>query len=254
MARKPTLSPTKITTYLACPVKYRWTYLDPRGRMLLRAKSYYSFGTTLHRVLEQFHDTEQTGVTTTAEVLAAYEEGWIDAGFASAEEMAEVFGEGKEILERYVAEEKQSQRKAKTLFVEKQLRLDLGDFALIGRIDRVDEYEDGTLEIVDYKSGRQEVTQEDVENDIAMLCYQLLMRHKFPDQPVCATILALRSGRRATVAATDAQLAEFQADLVVLGRQILSEQLEDHQPVAKPLCVNCDFRSLCSQYPDFVLE
>src|SRR5579862_10058155 len=172
--RKPSLSPTKLSIYLACPVKYRWTFIDDRGKLYLRAKSYYSFGTTLHRVLERFHSSDDAGVETTDQVMATYEENWIDAGFSSVEEMAEAFHEGKEMLERHVDEIRKRETTAKILFVEKQLKLDMGSFDLTGRIDRIDEHDDGTLEIVDYKTGRDEVTVEDVANDIAMNCYQLL--------------------------------------------------------------------------------
>ncbi len=239
--RKPSVSPSKITTYLACPVKYRYTYVDDRARWLLRAKSYYSFGTTLHRVLQRFHDSGDVGVTTTAEVLAAYEESWIDAGFNSAEEMAEAFGEGKEILERHVATTLAMPEVAKTLFVERQLRQDFGDFVLIGRIDRVDEYEDGTLEIVDYKSGRASVSEEDVASDIAMCCYQLLLRHKYPDRPIRARILALRSSESATHAMSPTEFVEFERDISLLARMILSENFYERKPVRKPICDHCDF-------------
>jgi len=154
MARKPSISPSKLTNYLACPVKYRWTYVDDRGKWYLRSKSYYSFGTSLHRVLERFHSSDDSGVETTDQALAAYEDNWIDAGFSSMEEMAEAYHEGKEMLERHVHEFKKRETKARVLFVEKQLKLDMERFDLTGRIDRVDEHEDGTLEIVDYKTGR----------------------------------------------------------------------------------------------------
>jgi RecB family exonuclease len=249
--RKPTLSPSKITTYLACPVKYRWTYVDDRGKWYLRSKSYYSFGSTLHRVLERFHDQGDTGVTTTEEVMAAYEESWIDAGFSSAEEMAEAFGEGKQILERHVQEAAARPRTAKTIFVERQFRHDLGEFALIGRVDRVDEHEDGSLEIIDYKSGRESVDQEDVSGDIAMACYQLLLRRKFPDKKVSATIIALRTGSQATASMTDEELAEFENDVKTLGGEILHEDYAELIPVFKPLCPHCDFIPLCRKHPEF---
>lgn len=251
VARKPSISPSKITTYLACPVKYRYTYVDDRARWLLRAKSYYSFGTTLHRVLQRFHDSGDMGVTTTSEVMAAYEESWIDAGFSSAEEMAEAYGEGKEILEKHVAATLAHPREAKTLFVEKQLRYDFGDFVLIGRLDRVDEYEDGALEVVDYKSGRESVSAEDVSSDIAMSCYQLLLRKKYPDRQVRARILALRSAESATYALSDSEFAEFERDIATLARMILAEDLYERKPVRKPMCEYCDFLPACKQDPDF---
>jgi hypothetical protein len=92
---KPSLSPSKITTFLACPTKYYWTYIDPKGRYYLRSKHYYSFGTTLHRVLQQFHDASETGVATVGDAVRAMEENWVSAGYTSAEHMAEAAGEGR---------------------------------------------------------------------------------------------------------------------------------------------------------------
>lgn len=251
MARKPTLSPSKITTYLACPVKYKWTYVDARGKWYLRSKSYYSFGSTLHRVLERFHDAGDSGVQTTEEVMAAYDESWIDAGYSSAEEMAEAYGEGRDILERHVQQAAAKPSEAKTLFVERQLRKDLGEFALIGRVDRVDEYPDGTLEVVDYKSGREGVSEEEVASDIAMTSYMLLLKHKFPDRPVRARIIALRTGISAAASLSEEELVRFERDLIVLGREILHEDYSESIPVYKPLCPRCDFLPLCRQHPEF---
>jgi len=253
VARKPTVSPTKISIYLACPVRYVWTYVDPRGKWYLRGKSYYSFGTTLHNVLQRFHDEGDAGVRTVDQALAAMEESWIDVGFTSAEEMQEAFAEGKEILSKYVAAAMQEETPAKTLFVEKMLRYEFPEFALIGRIDRVDEYPDGTLEIVDYKSGRETVSVDDVRSDIAMAVYQLLVRRKYPDQPVRATIIALRSGDRASYSMTDEELSEFESDVHRLGIDIVSTGHEDHVPTPKPLCPRCDFLPLCSKVDGFDL-
>lgn len=249
--RKPTLSPTKISTYLACPVKFRWTYVDSRGKWYLRAKSYYSFGNTLHQVLEKFHADGALGVRTTEEVMALYDESWIDAGFGSAEEMAEAYGEGKVILERHIEEEKRRPLTARTLFVERQLRMDMGEFLLIGRVDRVDEREDGTLEVIDYKSGRESVDEDDVRFDLAMSCYQLLLRHRYPGRQVIGTIIALRSGASATASLSDEEAAELASDIQRLGARILSDEFHDFVPSHKELCRNCDFLPLCRRHEEF---
>lgn len=251
MARKPSLSPTKLSTYLACPVKYRWTYVDGRGKWYLRSKSYYSFGSTLHKVLERFHGAEDNGVETTAEALAAYEENWIDAGFSSAEEMAEAYHEGKEILERHVEEFKKRESTARVLFVEKQLKLDMGLFDLTGRIDRVDEHQDGTLEIVDYKTGRDSVSDVDVATDLAMSCYQLLLSHEYPERRIVATIHALRSGMSASSSLAGEDLRQFEADVRLLGGEILTQEYYDLTPRLKRLCNGCDFVSLCKRHEEF---
>ncbi|MGL1204113.1 hypothetical protein ACSTK0_24575, partial [Vibrio parahaemolyticus] len=82
------------------------------------------------------HDSEESGVSTTAEAVAAYEENWIEAGFSDPEEMAEAYGEGLAILQRHTEEAARIKVTSKTLFVEKTLRYEFEHFALIGRIDR----------------------------------------------------------------------------------------------------------------------
>ncbi|MFZ4508624.1 MAG: RecB family exonuclease [Fimbriimonas sp.] len=251
MARKPTLSPSKISTYLACPVKYRWTYVDSRGRWYLRSKAQYSFGTTLHRVLERFHDSAEVGVTTIDEVAAAYEESWLEAGFTSGEEMAEAYGEGLEILERHVEATRERAGDAKTIAVEQTLRYDMGDFVLLGRIDRLDEHSDGTLEIVDYKTGRPNLSSEDVETDLAMSIYQLLLSKEHPGRPIRATLISLRHEVSASASLSEEALVELEEDLRQIGAKILAEDLFDRDPVAKPMCLRCDFLMLCRKHPEF---
>lgn len=253
MARKPTLSPSRITTFLACPSKYLFTYVDPRGKWYLKAKSYYSFGTTLHKVLERFYDESDHSVATVGDALRIYEEGWIDAGYASAEEMQEAYGEGKEIILKMLPDELERRQKegVRTLAVEKLLKADLGPFELIGRVDRLDEHPDGTIEIIDYKSGRSRVTPEQVKDDLAMACYQLLIKKQFPEQNAIATIFALRPGESASASLTSDELAEFERDIVRIGETILSSSIDDYAPSPKPLCEGCDFLALCKKDPRY---
>lgn len=228
--------------------------MDDRGKWYLRSKSYYSFGNTLHRVLERFYASDDAGVETTSEVLAAYEEHWIDAGFSSAEEMAETYHEGKEILERHVEEFQKRESPARVLFVEKKVKMYFDIFDLTGRIDRVDEHEDGTLEIVDYKTGRDGVTTEDVATDIAMGCYQLMLASEFPDRKIIATIHALRSGVSASASMSADELLQFEADIRLLGGEIITQEYYDLTPRLKTMCHGCDFLPLCRKHPDFAEE
>jgi len=190
-------------------------------------------------------------VSTKAEALAAYEESWIDAGYSSAEEMAEAFGEGRLILERHIEEIQRAPLTAKTLFVEKQFRHDFGEFVLIGKVDRIDEEENGGLEIVDYKTGRSDVTEEEVRYDLAMSCYQLLLKKKYPDKQIKATILAVRTGNSATAGLSLEELEEFEGSLLLLANEILCKNFEEMVPVGKKICKRCDFLRLCRKHPDF---
>jgi RecB family exonuclease len=245
MPRKPTLSPTKFSMFLACPSLYYWTYLNEKGRFYLRSKSYFSFGSTLHAVLQKFHDSNDSGVKTVDKALAALEESWIDSGYANSQEMQEAMGEGRTIIERYVQTALAEPIKGTTILVEKRLRMEMGQFDLLGQVDRVDEYPDGAIEIVDYKSGRETVTVEDVAGDLAMGCYQLLLAEKFPDREIRARIIALRTNSSACASLSPDQRAEFREDLMMLGSKILNRNWDDTVPQFKSICHKCDFQPLC---------
>ena len=247
----PHLARTKITTYLACPDKYKWTYVDPRGKWYLKSKSYFSFGSSLHKVLQRFHDSGDNGVQTTDQAVAALEESWIEAGYSSQEEMMESMAEGKAIIEEYTETFLSEPVTSNTIYVEKLLRTDLGDFTLLGRVDRVDEHEDGTLEVIDYKSGRNAVDDEQVKYDLAMGIYQVLLSKLHAGNKVKATIIALRSNSRGTSSMSQEELAAFEEDLKQIGKEILDRDYENMVPVAKDLCESCDFLPLCRQHPDF---
>src|SRR5579872_6233476 len=99
--RKPTLSPTRIATYLECAVKYRYIYHDKIGRFYLRARPGYSFGSTLHQVLQTFHDEiRQTGEAQSVEQLVEQVgQRWISAGYETPEQEQEYREASEEIIQ-----------------------------------------------------------------------------------------------------------------------------------------------------------
>jgi hypothetical protein len=84
-----------------------------------------------------------------------------------------------------------------------------------------------------------------------MASYQLLLKHKFPDRPVRARIIALRTGDSAAASMGDVELAEFERDILALGQEILHEDYPELVPVYKPICPHCDFLPLCRKHPEF---
>lgn len=205
----------------------------------------------MHKVLQRFHDSNDAGVATVEDAVAAVEEHWVDAGYRSSQEMEEAMGEGKALIESYVQQKLMRPSEAKVLYVEKSLSLDMGDFVLRGILDRVDEFPDGSLEIVDYKSQRKTVTPEDISGSIAMACYHLLLHDKFPDRAISASITALQTGATATYSMPEDERNQFRADLVALAQEILNCDYEGLEPVYKPLCSGCEFIPLCRKHPEF---
>jgi RecB family exonuclease len=251
MPRKPILSPTRLSTYLACPVKYRWTFVDPRGRVFQRAKWYYSFGTSLHRTLEELYRRDLTGVPVKEAVAETLEENWIAAGFHSPEEAEEALAEGRGILTSFVEAEVRRQEGAQVLDVERRIQKDMGAYILLGVVDRINRRPDGSIEVVDYKSLRSETSEEDVRNDLAMMCYQVLVRSLFDAPRYYSTIVSLRTNHSATVEILQEEVERFVEDLNALASEILHREFHEIEPRWKDLCEDCDFLSLCRKHPEF---
>jgi RecB family exonuclease len=247
MPRKPTLSPTRIATYLECAVKYRYIYLDRIGRFYIRARPYYSLGSTLHQVLHVFH--QEGGRQSAEQVVRSYEQSWISAGYESAAQEQEYRDAGKEMVISYLDAAKERAALAiETLYLEKTMSVDMGEFLLSGRLDRVDRHPDGSLEVIDYKSGRWEPTPEEVASDLAMNIYQLILRRQFPQTRVFATIYHLRSGTRASAELSEEEAERFTRDLLELGAEILHRDYQQIEPVRTAACDDCDFRSRCERF------
>ena len=245
--RKPTLSPTRINTYLECAVKYKYIYQDKIGRFYTKARAGYSFGSTLHNVLQDFH--EQGAIHTPEEMVEELQQKWIGAGYASQEQEQAQREAGQQIVQAYhTAHQERIQAHVETIATEKTLSCDMGRFKLSGRVDRIDRHADGRLEIIDYKSGRWDTSAEEVANSLAMCCYQLILKRMHPDAPVCATIYCLRSGNQATAELADDTLEEFARELTDLGHHILDEDYDALRPVPLDICPECDFLPRCARY------
>jgi len=178
--KKPEFSPTRLRSFLSCPMMYRLDYVDKVGRFYHRARAGFTFGSTLHQALQTFHQDGGTAAVSAPELVAMMETVWQSQGYESAAHEAEYKVEAVRILEVYHAASEARAEETRPFLIEKMLKWDMGPFVLTGRIDRIDEHlSDGALEIVDYKSGRMSVTEADVKSALAMsICCIFLRKRK----------------------------------------------------------------------------
>ena len=97
--RKPSLSPTRLDIYLDCAVKYKYIYQDKLGRFYTRARAGFSFGSTLHHVLQDYH--AQGATHTPEELTEELQHKWIGAGYESREQEQEHRDAGQQIVQAY---------------------------------------------------------------------------------------------------------------------------------------------------------
>lgn len=236
--RLPRFSPARISLYLFCPRAYFFYYHRKLRWGSLTAG--HAFGGHLHRALQSLHARGGAPQVPLEELLGDLRDRWSTAGFASEAEAAEHLAAGQLLLERYY---QASVAAGETLWTEKMVQHRYPDYVLFGKVDRLDRRPDGSLEVIDYKSGRLSVTEAEVRDSLAMQVYQLVVARQHPGVPVHATILCLRTGVYASVLREPDELDAVEAELDALVRRIMRDERLPALP-GDP-CRECVYPRVC---------
>ena len=267
MGTRSALSYSSVRTYLECPLRWKFLYIDqipetPRG--------YFSFGRTVHTVLEEMLRplvTPSTRLTpsgasqrtlddwpgsragpagrlpTTTEMLQLYQASWIRDGYVSTDEEERYRLLGEEILRAYHAD--LTRAPPTPVAVEPHLEAVWDGVAIHGYIDRIDRRPSGALEILDYKTSR-ELSREDAEASDQLSMYQVLVEKNFAEPVEQLTLLHLRSRTPHSVPRRDpTSLEETRERVVEAGDGIKSQSYE---PSPGRHCSRCEFKSRCPEF------
>lgn len=239
------LSYSRLSRFETCPLSYRLHYIEKQQAepgLPLR------FGKTIHAVLERLIkevvDDERTGPLSEERAIELYREAW------GAERLTgmDVFAEGLAILRRFIAEQGVVDHRD-VLAVEKEFRLPVGPFEVLGFIDRVDWIDDETVEVIDYKTNHQLFTRDEVDTSLQMSLYEVAVRRLWPwAKKVKLTFWMLRHGVRQQTTRTEEQLADALAYVETLGRQ--TETATEYPARLNTNCSYCDHRKQCPAYAD----
>ena len=250
-------TPTRLTTWLDCPRRYRMQYVDrptpPKGAPW----ALNSLGSSVHNTLRAWWadlPLERRTPEAAGDLLDA---GWLTDGYRDDAMAAAWKVRARAMVERYVATLDPAEEPRG---VERTVATRTRVLALSGRVDRIDERigPDGRTElvIVDYKTGRRPLTEDDARSSLALAMYVLAARrtlradcrrvelHHLPSGTMAAwehTEEALaRHVRRAESIATEAMAAE------AVARGEGGDDLDELFP-ARPgaMCGWCDFRRSC---------
>lgn len=239
------LSYSRLSRFETCPLSYRLHYIEKKQAepgLPLR------FGKTIHAVLERLIkevvDDERTGPLSEERAIELYREAW------GAERLTgmDVFAEGLAILRRFIAEQGVVDHRD-VLAIEKEFRLPVGPFEVLGFIDRVDWIDDETVEVIDYKTNHQLFTRDEVDTSLQMSLYEVAVRRLWPwAKKVKLTFWMLRHGVRQETTRTEEQLADALAYVETLGRQ--TETATEYPARLNTNCSYCDHRKQCPAYAD----
>jgi RecB family exonuclease len=172
-------TPTRLTSWLECPRRYRMTYLDrpppPKGPPW----AHNSFGASVHNALAAWWRLPRSGRTLAA-AGDQLDSGWIDQGYAGDAQSGRCRRSARAMVERYTAALDPA---AEPLGVERMVAARTEKIVLSGRIDRRDERRgpggDRALAVVDYKTGRRPLTEDDARTSMPLALYALAAARMF---------------------------------------------------------------------------
>ncbi len=246
-----TLTPSKITKFMSCPLAFRFSYLDhlpePASPHLVR-------GTLVHKALELLLATARPSDRTRERAFAALDDAWSrladgdiaslgldDAGRATFRREAEA------LVTRYFAVEDPSA--VRPVGIELDLRVELDGVELRGIIDRLDRLDSGDLVVVDYKTGRAPRAEHARSRMIGVHFYALLCEQVLGRAPSEVRLVYLRDPVVVSEAPSAQTLRGIRQRAGAVWRAIERAcDQDDFRPSPSRLCPSCAFRAHCPAF------
>ncbi len=234
------LSFSRAETYETCPAKFRFTYVEALPGL---PGPHLSFGSSIHAALERFYDQKLPICPSERELLGFLYEDWDSSGFEglTRDEQLLWYRHAQDVLRRFHARE--SVRYRLPADVEKWFSLPFGDDAVVmGSIDRVDVDDDGSLEVIDYKTNKRMQDRERVRASLQLSIYALACEHLYGRLPTAVTLYFVVPGVRVRVATEEIDLDGARHTVARVAAAVRAGAFD---PAPSRACNWCDFRPLC---------
>lgn len=250
MKKRP-LSASSIKTFLQCALKYYYRYEDKKPRGGRTAP--LAFGTAVHEALEFLHgEVSKTGTPPTEftyeQVLGVFMDSATKNNLADLALFEEGRGMLLQRLDNIDPEEK-------ILGLELRFELETPNGTpFLGSIDKLIELDEDTVVIVDYKTSRTAMTQDEVDVDIQMSMYDLAVSILYPQyKNIISALDYLRLSDVFTHRTAD-QRKMFVSFLDSVYSNILETTADDVEANINTFCPWCDARTFCTKYKDLVTD
>jgi RecB family exonuclease len=250
-----TATPSKLDSWLDCPRRYRFTYVDrpmpPKGPPW----AHNTLGAAVHTALAAWWALPLEDRTVGAGRRLVHEK-WVSQGFRDDQQADDWRERAADMGVRYVETLDPTDE---PLGVERTVGMKTARLALSGRIDRLDRRGD-ELVVVDYKTGRHLLSTDDARGSLALSVYAAAASRMFRLRCVRVELHHLPTGEVIEWEHTDESLARQLSRIESIGVEAADtharldaaghtpEALDDlFPPRSGPLCRWCDFVEHCSE-------
>ncbi len=229
---------TQLKVFETCPHQYRFAHIL---RIPSQGSHTFSYGKTMHATLQNFYQDLQKGkMPSRQDLLNYYQSFWIGDHYLSKKHELERKKEGEKALKEFYKINKNNFKAP--LFLEKGFNLKIKDVSLKGKIDRIDKLEDGTIEIIDYKTGKPPKREKDVEKNEQLLLYSYACQKVLKLKPSKLSLYFIDQNKKFTAKQND-----IKEEKIIQKVQELILKIKESQFTATPgfACKFCDYRDIC---------
>jgi len=226
------LSYSAIEAFRTCPLHFKLRYIL---RIPTPTTAPLSMGNSIHLALRDFY---RNG----GDLLTHLKNNWISDGYGSSKHEQESLVKSQKFLKEYLVSD--LHKKANPIYLEETFTLPVDTTLKIGgKIDRIDERPDGTIEVIDYKTGANVPTQKEIDSELQMTIYALAASIKKPIDKIKLAFYYFDTATKIETTRTAAQLEAAKKELLEIRDQI---EHSDFLCSSSLLCANCEYKMLCN--------
>jgi DNA helicase-2/ATP-dependent DNA helicase PcrA len=246
------LSYSQINTFQTCPLHYKLRYIFKVPTLHSASQS---FGTSIHATLKNFYNSVASGQKPTEKfILECLKNNWVNEGFKTIKHEQKFYEKGKLYLEGFLHEGFNPKNKTVALEQPFTIPLRFGDkntkpLKIGGVIDRVDVLPDGSIEIIDYKTGASIPSQKEVDKNLQLSFYGIAATEipedpftKFTDQ-IKLSLYYLDEQEKITTVRTREQLENAKEEIFKVRDEI---EKSEFACSGNFLCKDCEYKLLCN--------